>query len=370
MSKLRGISGGLNSDSPRRHHSTLRGLSHHTKVLARCALVGRHACLDWVDTGQVFGQHLLPVAEFCTASRESPAAVFVNPCAGGGRVRKYLAPIKRIFAERSFPADFIFTESTEALESHARSAIQAGRRVLLAMGGDGTLQALVNAAHGREVMLGIVPTGGGNDFAAALRLPKNPITAAVAILSGRPRWVDVLCARTADGSRRLYVGGGGVGLDADAAGYSAVYAQLPGRLRYIAAALRALREFKSLRIRAEFPGSELPPVEAPALLVGVLNTPSYGAGLRLAPDARIDDGLLTTLFVRNLTAPQVLAALTSLLARCDLPDSYVTRISVARVRLTPDRECLFHGDGEILGPAPVEIEVLPQALQMLVPVTS
>src|SRR6266436_8711746 len=117
------------------------------------------------------------VAEFCIASREFPAAVFVNPHAGGGRARRCLSPIKRIFAERSFPADFIFTESTEALESYARSAIQAGRRVLLAMGGDGTLQALVNAAHRREVVLGILPTGGGNDFAAALgcrRIPSLP----------------------------------------------------------------------------------------------------------------------------------------------------------------------------------------------------
>jgi diacylglycerol kinase (ATP) len=310
-----------------------------------------------------------PVAEFCIASREFPAAVFVNPRAGGGRARKCVTPIKRIFAERSFPADFIFTESAEALESHARTAIQAGRRVLLAMGGDGTLQALVNAAHGREVVLGILPTGGGNDFAAALRLPKNPIAAAAAILSAKPRWVDVLCARTADGNRRLYVGGGGVGLDADAASYSAAYTQLPGRLRYIAAALRALREFKSLRIRAEFPGSDLPPMQALALLAGVLNTPSYGAGLRLAPDARIDDGLLTTLFVRNLSVAHVLAAVPRLLARGDLPESYVTRVSAARVRLTTDRECLFHGDGEILGPAPVEIEVLPKAVRVLAPAT-
>ncbi len=310
------------------------------------------------------------VAEFCIASREFPAAVFVNPHAGGGRARRCLSPIKRIFAERSFPADFIFTESTEALESYARSAIQAGRRVLLAMGGDGTLQALVNAAHRREVVLGILPTGGGNDFAAALGLPKNPIAAAVAILSAKPRRVDVLCACTADGSRRLYVGGGGVGLDADAASYSGAYAHLPGRLRYIAAALRALREFKPLRIRAEFPRSERPPMEAPVLLAGVLNTPSYGAGLRLAPDARIDDGLLTTLFVRNLSALQVLAAVPRLLTRGDLPDSYVTRFSASRVLLTTDRECLFHGDGEILGPAPVEIEVLPKALQMLAPVIS
>ena len=308
-----------------------------------------------------------PVAEFCNGSHEYPAAVFVNPRAGGGRARRCLPAIKRILVERSFPADFILTDSTDALESHARTAIQAGRRVLFAMGGDGTLQALVNVAHGRDVVLGILPTGGGNDFAAALRLPKSPLAAAAAILSAKPRWLDVLCARTADGNRRLYVGGGGVGLDADAANYSGAYAQLPGRLRYVAAALRALREFKPLRVRAEFPGSELPPMEAPALLAGVLNTPSYGAGLRLAPDARIDDGLLTTLLVRNLSASQVLGVVPRLLAHGDLPESYLTRVSAARVRLTTDRECLFHGDGEILGPAPVEIEVLHRAVRVLAP---
>ena len=327
---------------------------------------GCHAFLKLTLDG-LLGSMCCPVAEFCIASREFPAVFFVNPRAGGGRARRCLSSIKRIFAEHPCHAEFIFTESAEALESQARSAIQAGRRVLMAMGGDGTLQALVNVAHGREVVLGILPTGGGNDFAAALGLPKNPVAAAVAIASAKPRWVDVLCARTADGNRRLYVGGGGVGLDADAASYSGAYAQLPGRLRYVAAALRALREFKPLRVRAEFPGSELPPMEVPALLAGVLNTPSYGAGLRLAPDARIDDGLLTTLFVRNLSAPQVFAAVPRLLARGDLSESYVTRVSATRVRLTTDRECPFHGDGEILGPAPVEIEVLHKAVRLLAP---
>jgi diacylglycerol kinase (ATP) len=108
-------------------------------------------------------------------------------------------------------------------------------------------------------------------------------------------------------------------------------------------------------------------MNAQVFVAGVLNTRSYGAGLRLAPDAQIDDGLLTTLFVKKLSAWQVLAALPRLLTRGDLPESYVDRVSAPRVRLTPDRDCLFHGDGEILGPAPVEIEVLPKAVRVLAP---
>jgi diacylglycerol kinase family enzyme len=57
------------------------------------------------------------------------------------------------------------------------------------------------------------------------------------------------------------------------------------------------------------------------------------------------------------------------MTRGELPNSYVTRVSASRVRLTADRECLFHGDGEILGPAPVEIEVMPKAVRVLAPAT-
>src|SRR6267154_501379 len=188
----------------------------------------------------------------------------------------------------------VLVGSREEMESRVRAAISAGHRVLLAMGGDGSLQALVNAAHKSEVLLGILPAGGGNDFAAALGLPKDPVAAAEMMLAGQPRSVDLLRARTADGRERLYAGGGGVGLDADSARYSSGrYKRLPGRVRYLAAALHALSKFRPLHIRAEFPGSTFPDVDSPVLLAGALNTPSYGAGLRLAPDAQIDDGLHT-----------------------------------------------------------------------------
>jgi diacylglycerol kinase (ATP) len=308
------------------------------------------------------------VADPFSISRECPAVIFVNPHAGGGRARGCLHEIKALFAARAFRGEFIVTASAEEMTSRVCAAISAGRRLLVAMGGDGTLQCLVNAAWNRDVVLGIIPTGGGNDFAAALGLPKNPVEAAEVILSAQPRPVDLLRARTADGREQLYVGGGGIGLDADAARYaSGSHSRLPGRIRYVASALRALKEFKPLRVRAEFPGGNLPAVDKQVLLASVLNTPSYGAGLRLAPDARIDDGLLTALFVKNLSAAEVLVAVARLLARGDLPNSYVTRMSASRVRLSADHACVFQGDGEILGSAPVDIWVVPKAIRVLAP---
>jgi diacylglycerol kinase (ATP) len=131
--------------------------------------------------------------------------------------------------------------------------------------------------------------------------------------------------------------------------------------------LRALREFTPLRVRAEFPGSELPPIETKVLLAAALNTPTFGGGVRLAPDAQMDDGWLDLAFVEDLSALQVLGLLPGLLKSGTLPNSHVQRTRARRVRLVTDRPCFFHGDGEILGPAPVEVEVVPGAARVLGP---
>lgn len=302
--------------------------------------------------------------------RASRALVFVNFTAGGGRARSCLQQIQELFISLEISVQFAATNSAEELESAAKHAISQGKRVLFAMGGDGTFQALANASFGTGVLLGVLPAGGGNDFAAALGIPRDPVKAAAAVLRGRPRRVDLVSARTADGRTRFYVGGGGVGLDAEAARYaSGVYRCFPGRLRYIVAALRALAGYKAFEVRMEFPGSEQNPVAARILLAGALNTPTYGAGLRLAPGAIVDDGLLHVFLVEDLSTLSALKLLPRLVARGELRTPRIKRWQVKRVRISADRPCLFHGDGEILGPAPVEIEVIPGAVQVLVPQT-
>ena len=297
-----------------------------------------------------------------------PAIVYVNPAAGGGRARSCLPRIRELFKTASVPAEFIFVRSAGELESNALVEINSGKQLLFALGGDGTFQALVNAAYGSEVVLGVLPAGGGNDFAAALQLPKGPVAAAEAVLRAQPRRVDLARARTADGRVRLYLGGGGFGIDAEAARHATgVFRRWPGRSRYIASALRAFCTSRAIGVRAEFPWSDLPPMEVNALLAAVLNTPTYGAGIRLAPDALVDDGWLNTVIVEDLSIFRVLALLPRLLMSGELRTLHVKRMRVQAMKFTTDRPCMFHGDGEILGPTPVEIEVVPHAVRVLAP---
>jgi len=316
----------------------------------------------------VVGQHAGPVTDSNLILSLLPAVLFVNPAAGGGRALSCLARIRHIFEAARFPAEFITTANVDELQARARAAIKDGKRLLLALGGDGTLQGLVNAAYGADVILGILPGGGGNDFADALGLPHEGAAAARAILTGQPRWVDVARARMADGHERLYVGGGGLGIDAEAARHArGALRRLPGRARYIVSALRALCSYRPPKVRAEFPQSDLPPIEMNALLAAVLNTATYGAGIRLAPEARIDDGWLDFAMLEERSLASTLGLLPGLLRNGELHTTRMKRVRAQKIRLSSSPECMFHGDGEILGPTPVEIEVVPQAVRVLAP---
>ena len=310
-------------------------------------------------------------AETLNILRESTVTVLVNSVAGGGRARFYLTQIQELFEALHVQAQFVMTKSPLELESCAQNAISQGRRALFAMGGDGTFQALANAAFGAEVLLGVFPIGGGNDFAAALGLPNDPLEAADASLRGKPRFVDLLRVHTAEERIRLYLGGGGIGLDAEAARYaSGTYRSLPGRSRYIASALRALLGFVPFEVRVDFPNNDLIPQEAKALVVAALNTPTYGAGLRLAPGATLEDGLVHVVLIEDIGTIGVLRLLPRLMGSGELRTPRVKRWQVRKVILTTHRPTVFHADGEILGSTPVEIEVVPKAVQVLAPATS
>ena len=298
-----------------------------------------------------------------------PDLVLVNPAAGGGHAKEVLPSLRKFACDRAWLVEFRLMGSSQELAAEARRGAAEGRMRIFVLGGDGTFQVLLNALAGVPgVVLGVIPAGGGNDLAAALGLPHDPVLAAELLLDGHPGDLDAALVRTADGMERLYTGGGGVGLDAEAARYAGgVYRNLRGRLRYLLSAVRALIGFHPLRVRAVIATD--PPIEinANVLLVGVLNTPSYGAGMRIAPDAQIDDGKLDLVLLEDLRFPQVLALIPSLVRRGELRTGRVRRFRVERVRIETHRTCSFHGDGEILGNTPVEVEVVPRAVRILLP---
>lgn len=293
--------------------------------------------------------------------------LFVNPTAGGGRARRAMPRVAAYLRQQGYLAEIVDTQSAADLKERAGAAARRGFGPIIVAGGDGAFQHVARGTLGSGATLGIIPLGGGNDVARALGIPSDPIAAASLLIRGRPREMDLVKVRLADGKETLYAGGGGMGLDAEAAALAnGRFRRLPGAARYVAGALWALRGFRPLRVSVELDRTEAIRSD-PLLFATVTNTPYYGGGVTLAPEAKIDDGLLDVALVRSVGWRRLLELIPVALATGHIGPPDIVRYRARRIHLSAERPVQFHGDGEDFGEAPVELECLPRAVRVLAP---
>lgn len=294
--------------------------------------------------------------------------VIVNPTSGGGTAARARLQVEALLRKHGGHAVFAESRGTAHVCELARGAAPAGFDTLAVLGGDGTLHHAINAAWQANLRFAFFPAGNGNDIARGLRIPLDALAAARQFLRGRERTVDLIRVRVADGTAHVFLAAGGLGLDALTAHLvHGRFKPLPGAVRYVAAALWALRDFRpfELDITLDQAGTFRC---GPALFAAVANGPVYGAGVCIAPLARMDDGLLELTVIPDLSFLRVLEALPIVLTSGDLRWPEVRRERARRIRVQPvagTGRIFLHGDGEILGEAPAEMEVLPRALRII-----
>jgi diacylglycerol kinase (ATP) len=312
-----------------------------------------------------------------------PFCLVVNPAAGGGRARRVLpAAVAALDA-----AQVSYRVVTSASLGHAREiaehAAQLGHPVV-AVGGDGLAGALagvVAAARGAPAgrSLGIIPAGRGNDFARVLAIPSDPARAAQVLAAGNCRVMDLIAVSAPGQPEAIAAGSCYSGIPAVAGQIANQIRWLRGPTVYRAAALLALARWKPAQFRAEV---ALGPVATASLQVTgyaivVANSAYFGAGMKVAPPAEIDDGELDLVIMRH--GPK-LAFLRALARIRDGSQVALPQISLDRcteVTVTVGRDMPAAADGEVLPGAaplpagtPLRIRVLPGALRVLAPATS
>jgi diacylglycerol kinase (ATP) len=299
------------------------------------------------------------------AAMKSDTLVIVNPASGGGRASRAEPEVASLLASRGYRVKFMHSKSSEDIRELAACAAGEGFQTVVALGGDGAFHHLVEGIRGTDVVAGFFPAGNGNDIARALGIPRDPVTAANDFLRGQPRAVDLVRVRFGDGSVAHYIGAGGMGLDAEAAHLANTrFRGWPGVTRYLAGAFTVFFREPLLNVAAEMDGASW---SGRALFVAVANATSYGSGVRIAPQAEMDDGLLDVVIVGDVGMLRLLEALPIVLTSGDLrgfPE--VTRYRCRRVSLRADRAARVHGDGEALGVAPAEFEILPGTIRVMV----
>jgi diacylglycerol kinase (ATP) len=291
-------------------------------------------------------------------------ALAVNPSAGKGRARALGVRTGELLVAAGYDVLDVTSESAAEAADRAASAVAAGIDALVVVGGDGMVNIGVNACAGTDTPLGIVAAGTGNDIAASLGLPVRDLAACVEVItSGRVRRIDaVRRVDWAGEGPRWFVGVLCGGFDAVVNERANGWAWPRGRMRYNLAIARELPVFRPLDYELELDGERW---TTQAMMVSVGNGTRYGGGMLITPDASYDDGLLDVLVVGPLSVPRLLTVFPKVFKGAHTSHPAVTVRRARRVRLST-QGIVAYADGERFGPLPIEVEVVPASLSVIV----
>lgn len=248
-------------------------------------------------------------------------------------------------------------------ELFARGAAHGGAELVLAVGGDGTINEVVNglALASHRPRLGIVPAGTANDFARGLGLPRDAAGALTVALEGASVAVDL--ARV---NRRYFinVSTGGFGADATRAAPVPVK-RLLGPLAYLITGARRLLEFEPARAAFEVDGRPL--YDGPFAFYAVGNSWRTGGGARVTPRAQHGDGALDVMIVGRVSRLDLLALLPDLRAGSHLESPDVLYVRANTVQVTAPEVLRVNADGEAVSARVLSYGVLRRHLEVMVP---
>lgn len=307
--------------------------------------------------------------------------IIVNPSSAGGATGKAWPGVASVVRQHFGPFEVAFTRSGgEAVEIAEREA-RAGRKFVIACGGDGTLNEVANGILRAEsnTELGLLPSGTGGDFRRTLDIPQRSADAAKALREGETRVLDAGRVTFVNASgveeSRYFVNVASFGMGGDVIkrvksreGLPAGAARLlGGRLSFAAAALQAAVTFEKPLVRVSIDGG----AEARMSVANfcVANARYFGGGMKIAPNALVDDGRFDVVAVGDVSALTVLANSYKLYLGTHLGMQEVRHALARRVRAesADGSKVKLEVDGELVGSLPAEFELLPGALRVRCP---
>jgi YegS/Rv2252/BmrU family lipid kinase len=301
--------------------------------------------------------------------------VIVNPFAGYGRAGKLWPQIERRLREIYPVLQSRLTVRPREATDIARQSIIDGVDLILAMGGDGTVNEVVNGFFdgarqiSTDAILGIIPIGTGKDFIRSLGLPSDPFHAIQKISAAAPRPADVgrLSCSGLDGRPvvRYFInvadlGIGGAVVDR----INGSSKRLGGFLTHLNSLLVTLASYKNVRVRLRI--DDAVDEEMVVNSINVANGQFLGGGMWLAPDAKIDDGWFDVVIIGNLKRVEALMNIPLLYRGKLAQHPKVKVVRGRRIEATSAQDVLLEADGEGPGKLPAVFEIVPSAVKLLV----
>jgi YegS/Rv2252/BmrU family lipid kinase len=289
---------------------------------------------------------------------DGPVCLIVNPHAGAGRALKLLPGVE---AELRAQGRQFRVERTTSMD-HARELAReaaAADEIVAAMGGDGITGAIASELRDGKGLLAVLPGGRGNDFARKLGIPFEPAEAAKLLQTGAERRVDL-----AEGGEKCFLGILSAGIDSDVNRIALETRLKLGTFVYTYATLRALMSFKEAAWELTVDGETR---AFAGYSVAVCNSGVFGGGMFLAPDAKLDDGLLDVVLIARQSKRAYLQGLPRVFKGTHLEHPAVTLLQGREVTFGADRPFTAYADGDPIVELPATVRALPGALRVVAP---
>ena len=298
--------------------------------------------------------------------------MIVNPTSGRGQARRTAKAVAAILQERGVDVAMRETKRAGDAERLARELTTAGGSCpscVVGCGGDGTVQEIANAVASLRgalgsagPLVGLAPAGRCNDFARALGISPHPAAIAEVLSEGRPRAIDL--GRVND---RYFCTVATMGVDAEVSSYvDGMSMPLRGTAAYVYAAVRVLSRYRPRHIRIT---GDFGVIEQPVFLASSANTSTYGGAIKIVPGAVPTDGYLDLCVIDHVSRMRAWTLLPTVLAGRHASVSEVRFIRTRRLSIEADEELELWADGERIARTPVNIEAVPDAIRVLLPVT-
>lgn len=302
--------------------------------------------------------------------------MIVNPRSGGGLSEKRWARLRARLSDGLGELDSAFTSGPRDATEIAGREAAAGRRLIVALGGDGTISevadGILRAGAGAMTELGLIPRGTGGDFRRTLDIPPDPEAAARRIREGRVQVIDAGRARyvAPDGTPavRHFVNVASFGFSsAVASRANASSKRMGGRVAFLAATVRTVLSYDNTDLWLTLNGG--PRQRRRVLMTAVGNGRYFGGGMKICPGAALDSGKLDVVVVGDFSRGEVLTRVGRLYDGSHLELEDVSCVRAATITAEPvdaDARVPIELDGETPGYLPATFEVLPGALRVRV----
>lgn len=284
----------------------------------------------------------------------------VNPIAGRGKARSIVPIIKEVCKSLKTDYQIKFTSCPGDATNIAKDAAKEGYDRIIAVGGDGTLNEVLNGIVGEESALGVVPGGSGNDFIKSINKSRDIRKIVRDNINGQIRMADI-----GDCGGRYFINIASAGFDALAAyNVEQIKKFFSGKIAYIAAAVKSITRHKGIRVKVRIDGNE---IEEDMLLLSVANGKYYGGGLLPAPKAEIDDGLFDICLIRNIPKFKFIGLAPKYMSGNLDGIEEVRCIRGKKVELESDDYFYINVDGEVLYKKQIDFSILPRSIKIIAP---